>query len=155
MDRQHYDRMEVAQEKAEASGCVIDLATPNTLQLDLDGEAAYKLFLEQVNLLVDHSLLPNGTRVVARPSKSGNIHVTVVMPRYINWPTTQRIMMQALLGSDLRREALNLSRWDNSAPEAILLFRPKDATIPMPTYFNAKDIDTLNVLLNWRFVYPI
>jgi hypothetical protein len=147
MDRQHYDRMEVAQEKAEASGCVIDLATPHLLQLDLDSEAAYKLFLEQVRLLHDHEIIPTDTQVVARPSKSGNLHVTLILPKYTDWPTTKRIMVQALLGSDLKREALNLSRFQHSAPEAILLFRPKDETIPMPAYFNAKDIDTLNVLL--------
>lgn len=144
MDRSEYDRLESAQKKAEECGCAIDFATPNTLQLDLDGEAAYRLFLEQVNLMYDHQLLPIGTRVVARPSKSGNIHVIVVLPKATDWPVTKRIMMQALLGSDLKREALNLSRWNHSAPEAILLFRPMDETIPMPAYFNKRDIESVN-----------
>lgn len=141
---------EFAQQKAEELGCVVDYSQPHILQLDLDGEEAYKTFLYQVRLLIDLGLLPLDSRIVARPSRSGNIHVMLVMPDYTDWPVSKRIQMQALLGSDLRREALAVAGMHAGQKNPVLLFRPKEGGA-LPAYHNQEEIDTLNAHLSEMF----
>ncbi len=135
--------LEHAQKKAEKNGCVIELGNDHMLQLDLDNEAAYKTFLSQVRLAWEIGVIPIGTRAVARPSKSGNIHVMLVMPENVGWSATRRILVQALLGSDLKRELLNFRRFELGNPDATLLFRPKDSTPEMPAYFQPEEFKQL------------
>lgn len=133
---------EFAQKSAEINGCVVDRSQPHLLQLDLDGESAYRTFLVQVRILFEHGLLPPNTRVVAHPSKSGNIHVILVMPEGTDWPVTKRIMVQALLGSDLKREALSLVGHQVGSSSPILLFRPKFRLL-MPAYFDGQEVGAI------------
>ena len=143
MDQKEYDRLENAYRKAEDSDCMVDVATSNVLQLDLDGLMEYQTFVSQANLMIDQDLLPPGTRFTVSPSRSGNLHVRVIAPPNTEWGTQKRILMQALLGSDLKREALSLSRWQHCVDAAILLFVPQ-FTVEMPWYFFQGDIDNLN-----------
>ena len=147
---QHTDKY--TQQKAEELGCVVEYSKPNILQIDLDGEQAYQTFLSQIKLMIALNIIPLDSRVVARPSKSGNIHIMLVMPEYTDMPVSKRIQMQALLGSDLKRETLAVAGLQDGRKNPLVLFRPKEGAT-MPSYFNPEDIEQVNVGLSDMFLF--
>jgi hypothetical protein len=91
------------------------------LQLDIDTpeqEEQYRRMLPHVGDVYDIE------DVVETPSKSGNKHVRI----YTAYPLSveERIALQAILGSDPKKELCSLRRWLNSDPIPILLFEPLD-----------------------------
>jgi hypothetical protein len=115
---------EYAREKARKLDLDILYSTDRTLLLDLDGEEAFNTFQRQVYLLAQLDIVdfdPDGYKVMR--SKSGNYHVIVTLDEDL--PIEQRITLQALLGSDLKRELLSLAGWRTGQENPVLLFRPK------------------------------
>lgn len=116
-----------AEEAAEEVGCTVEYADAETIQLDIDSQSDFDLLPERLDRLVQ--AMPEMSvayrTYLVRPSKSGNWHVTfkLAVPVTIE----KRILIQALLGSDLTREALNLTRHLYGAENPIRLFRPKEA----------------------------
>lgn len=116
---------EAAQAKADKYNCQILNANDFTLQLDLDTEEAWEAFPGRLGMLEERGLIPEDYRIDTWFSKSGNHHVAIYLADPL--PVERRILLQALLGSDLKREALNLSRVDLGITDPIKLFRPRIA----------------------------
>lgn len=116
---------EWAVEKAKRFNCDIVIADDSTLQIDLDSDEALEVFDRQHLLLCDLGLLPSFNYEQSE-SKGGNTHITI--PLGFSLSVEQRLLLQALLGSDLKREALSLKRVREGMPNPILLFKPRTET---------------------------
>lgn len=96
---------------------IADPADDNELQLDLDTLEQE----EQYNRMRPHveEIYPI-TDIIETPSKSGNKHVRI----FTAYPLSveERIALQAILGSDPKKELSSLRRWLNEDPLPILLF---------------------------------
>lgn len=114
---------EYAQKKAAGLGCTVEYADEGTLQLDIDNEVDFTAFVEQLALLRDLKIGFDYIRWTCRPSRSGNHHVTVRLTDPL--PMTIRILLQACLGSDRKRELLAYAGMLKGQEHPILLFRPK------------------------------
>jgi hypothetical protein len=110
-----------AKQRAENLNCDIEYATDWTLQIDLDSPFLC-VAQEQLDLCTSLGLV-DYTSVLWHPSRSGNWHGTV----YLTEPLSieRRILLQALLGSDPKREALCLAGHLNGQEHPILFFRPR------------------------------
>jgi hypothetical protein len=94
--------------RARRKGLIIVEPAPNELQLDLDGARAIRRYAMQYSIL-KRAGLTKGWIEHIRPSRRENhIHLTITLPYNLENPT--RILWQAILGSDLIREAFNLVR---------------------------------------------
>lgn len=113
---------EYAEMKARMKDCFCEHADDTTLQLDLDGEAAYELYHRQANMLSELGIL-HIKNAVQRRSRNGNRHVTLTLNHPLD--IQSRIMYQALLGSDIKREMLSLAGLlKGRQVHPILFFRP-------------------------------
>lgn len=117
-----------AVKKARERNCTIEYADDQTLQLDLDSKEAIATFQSQLRMLKELNIInymESNFRLDL--SRSGNLHVTIKLTRPLD--VQLRIMLQALLGSDLKREMLSLARVVRGQPHPILLFRPALDTV--------------------------
>lgn len=96
---------EQTQAKAEAKNLTVRLPKPYELFLDIDSEEDFEFFQKQYDIANEHGLFH---AYVSNPSKSGlpKRHVVVIMTRDVV-DATERVMLQALLGSDRKRELLS------------------------------------------------
>lgn len=121
--------LEEIRELAEEAKCDLVVASDTTLQLDIDGLAARRQYVVVLDILRSRFpdlLTPKSESWI---SKSGNEHVVLHLQKPL--PVEERIMFQAMLGSDGKREALNLNRVRRKQPgaqEDIVLFKPRKAT---------------------------
>lgn len=113
---------------AKTKGCVVRTPAPNELFIDLDSEAAYKTFNQQCNAAPKYLLLNK----LLTPSPSGepyHYHVVLQLSRPVR-DERERILLQALFGSDLMRELLSWRRLeDGTDPGAISLFFEKPVVV--------------------------
>lgn len=81
----------------------------NELQIDLDSARALHVYGRQYFMLSQHGIT-EGWRERMTTSKSGGsrVHVTITLPSAIT--NVKRVALQAILGSDIKREAFNLCR---------------------------------------------
>lgn len=116
----------LAEDRAKAEGMTVEYGDPYTLQVDLDEPSKTDLMFEMVHrLMVSEQIDLNSAWLL--PSKSGvNKHFTIKLNKPIPDVKT-RILYQALLGSDVKRELFSLIRHQHNDPYPILLIRPKDA----------------------------
>lgn len=104
-----------AHEIAQKNGWRVVVPENNQLQLDIDDNHSYQIWAKHRNV-IEKSL--KITKVVETPSKSGKpgrCHITVDLD--VTLKPDERIVLQALLGSDRTREILswvNLKRNDES-----------------------------------------
>lgn len=113
-------------EQAERDGNLeVILPAANELQIDIDNEDNEQFF---------HQNLPKVSEYVGvytweeGPSRSGEPerkHITVKLNRDVT--PLERILLQAVLGSDLRRELLSYCRWTIDDPHPTLFFEKKFA----------------------------
>jgi len=117
---------EFARQRADEKNCTIEYSDDYTLQLDIDSETAYDTFHEQLHLLEDLDLLgiAPGSLFEERRSRNGNRHITIKLRDPL--PITERILLQACLGSDLKRELLAYAGVLKGQNNPVLLFRPKN-----------------------------
>ena len=104
---------------AEDAGFVIVRGNDNTLLLDLDtaqGAAQYSQMYEMVDS--KFGVLSSETW----KSKSGHTHVKLLIRESL--PAASRIALQAVLGSDPKRETFGVYKLTKGVPEPSLLFRP-------------------------------
>ena len=94
--------------RARAKGWFIVEPGPNQLQLDLDGARALRLYGMQYAILRKAGLTKKWREKVLASKKPGHVHVVITMPRKIQ--NLERVALQAVLGSDVRREAFNYAR---------------------------------------------
>lgn len=102
---------------ARKMNLVPDIAEENELQLDLDTpeqEEQYRRMRPHVEDVYDIE------DVIETPSKSGRTHVRI----YTAYPLSveERIALQAILGSDPKKELCSLRRWLQGDQIPILLF---------------------------------
>lgn len=115
-------------------------ARPDRLLLDLDGPRAWATFRNAWAYLQDTDLFKS-YRVFRSPG--GNRHVAVQLNK--NFGPGNRIALQALLGSDLKRERYHLRRIERQVPNPILWISFRrypglsvDYTCPCPRTWKGK-----------------
>jgi hypothetical protein len=113
-----------AQQEAKNSGLDVVYPERNQLQIDIDSDRAFSIFLEMKSLLEKYFVVRD---VVVHYSRSGppKRHVTVTLDQPLN--DYQRIALQTMLGSDRVREFLSYIQAKNLDPHPILFIEtPKD-----------------------------
>jgi hypothetical protein len=99
------DAQTPANEAAKAKGLVVVWPEPDQLFVDIDSHAALVLF--EAHILTLKSVVPCTWMVMRSPSeKPGHWHATVRLSRPVE-DVFERILLQALLGSDLLHEILS------------------------------------------------
>jgi hypothetical protein len=125
---QEYENDSQDLEDAEASGLTVVYADLNTLQLDIDSIEDYAHYLKNTHRLIQLGYFKSTDELTLATeewrSRNGKWHVQIHLRSNIE--TEERIMLQALLGSDRVREFCNLRRYRAGVPsnECIRLFRP-------------------------------
>lgn len=112
-----------AVERAKKEGLKVVYPGPKELQIDIDSEKNLATFMEHLSILAKYLDI---VRIVITPSLSGktlHFHATVACTRYFNVP--ERICLQALLGSDLKREVLGFIMMKNGESKPTLFLEKK------------------------------
>lgn len=130
---------EWAREKAASRGCTVVYASDNELQLDIDSDEDFTYFL--ANLRLFENVIRNIGDFTQAPrfpfkfdafrmtrSANGNRHI--VLPIQTDngkpLPMAVRILLQAVLGSDRRREMLSFMGMIQGQENPILFFEKVD-----------------------------
>lgn len=102
---------------AHRMGLIADPAEDRELQIDLDTDAQEEQYRRMRPLMEDVYPIEE---VIETPSKSGRTHVRI----FTAYPLSveERIALQAILGSDPRKELCSLRRWLKGDQIPILLF---------------------------------
>lgn len=113
----------------QAANLNLDIVVPdpNQLQIDIDSLAQEKEFdslFETFFNNVEGSLQVISNKP-SRSGKPGKRHITLTLNRKVT--SVERILFQALLGSDRKRELLSYVRVLNGDPEPTLFFEKKVA----------------------------
>jgi hypothetical protein len=121
-EKPDYEEEDVSLEAlAEERGCTLITGDNKTLLLDHDTTGQLNVFNGNRRLV--HEMY--GIESVEQyRSRGGNDHRIVYLKREAASPV-ERILLQALLGSDPKRELLSLRRTHNNHPTPSVLFRPK------------------------------
>lgn len=96
---------------------------PNELQIDIDSADAYANHLRLLDAFERGGETVIDKVVSVSPSaKSGHFHVTITLARNV-LGSRERVMLQALLGSDPMRELLSYQRVEAGSPaQAVSVF---------------------------------
>lgn len=108
--------------EAASRGCVVVYPKPNELFIDIDTEQQRTQFKICFNILLKIAAY-TGSKCIERPSpsgKSGRYHITVTLPGPVD--ELERIMLQAMLGSDPLREILSYARLVAGDPRPVCFF---------------------------------
>ncbi len=108
--------------EAAEKGWDVVLPGDNELQIDIDDEESLDVYDEMVDVLESTGYyIVNERRT---PSKGGNTHITVkVVGHGLTISPLERVALQAMLGSDRKRELLSLLRiWKPEANRPPTLF---------------------------------
>lgn len=100
-----------AVERAEKDGLRVVYPEPKELQIDIDSEKNLGVFYEHLAILRKWLMVEKVVMTPSLSGKEGHYHITVSCGRYFNAP--ERICLQALLGSDLKREVLGFIMMKN------------------------------------------
>jgi hypothetical protein len=117
-------------DKAKALGFEVVVPKPNQLQLDIDNVESENFFYKQFDIL--NKYLPV-FKTESAPSKSGGEkkHITVTLFRDVT--PLERVGLQAMLGSDRKRELLSFIRVLNQDEDPTVFFElPKTPPGPGP-----------------------
>lgn len=115
-------KTEKAIAEAISKNMTVTYGSPTTLLLDLDLDKdpqAEKTYKENLLMLQEFVAVIELQRW---RSKSGNLHVVVQLPYPL--PITERLLLQAVLGSDLKRELLGYLKLYDGSDQHNVLFRP-------------------------------
>jgi hypothetical protein len=104
---------------AEEEGFEVVRGNDATLLLDLDTEHAVEQFYRVLPIVEEHFGVESHE---TWSSKSGKTHAAVKLTAPL--PCVQRLLLQAALGSDGKREALGLLQLQNGCAEPNVLFKP-------------------------------
>lgn len=111
--------------RARRSGWKIVEPAPNQLQLDLDGARAIRKYGMQWSILYRAGLTKGWKEKLQPSKKNGHVHVVITMPKAVD--NLERVALQAVLGSDVKREAFNYCRVKKHNKYPIVLFRKEPA----------------------------
>jgi hypothetical protein len=110
-------------QRAKKDGLSVIYPGPKELQIDIDNEKSFTTFSEHLKILSKYLGIQ---KIVITPSLSGepgHYHITVSCDRFFGVP--ERISLQALLGSDLRREVLGFIMMKNGEGKPTLFLEKK------------------------------
>ncbi len=94
------------EEKAAAKGLIVVRPEPNELFLDIDSEADFEKFESLILIFKEHrDELCSWTKRPSPSGKPGRYHVVVTLSAPVK-DQMERIVLQALLGSDTKRELI-------------------------------------------------
>jgi len=94
--------------RAAQRGLIIVEPRANQLQIDLDSARALRKYGMQYSILRRAGICKGWKEKITPSSKKGHVHVTITMPYALS--LIVRVGLQAILGSDLGREAFNYCR---------------------------------------------
>jgi hypothetical protein len=115
--------VEKAYEAAAERGQIVVRPGSYDVQLDIDSEQDLSIMEGQLNLLRENGIQIGEVRRTT--SRSGNKHVYLRLPRHLT--NTERIALQATLGSDRKRELLSLLRvWGGNSEPTLLFENPTE-----------------------------
>lgn len=109
---------------AARRGCYVEPSDDLTLQIDLDDPEDLQVFDRTMAILakMEPALVRGATTA---PSKSGEgYHVRVRLNEPLD--VRDRILLQACLGSDVKREMISWCRVRKNIPLPVVLFRPSE-----------------------------
>ncbi len=111
---------------AAEKGCVVRVPGPRELFIDIDSEEANANF-ERLLKACPPGLVERFERAPSPSGAPGHYHVVVLLSRDVK-SDTERVLLQAVLGSDPMRELLSWRRIENgsdSASVSIFFERPR------------------------------
>ncbi len=109
--------------RAKKEGLKVVYPGPKELQIDIDSERNLAIFFDHLSILRKYLGIE---KVAMTPSLSGeasHYHIIMSCARYIN--ISERICLQALLGSDLKREVLGFIMMKNGESKPTLFLEKK------------------------------
>lgn len=112
-------------ERAKRQKLVIVQPAPNQLQIDLDGVRQMRQYGMLYSILRKAGITKGWRERVAPSKKANHVHVTITLPKAIG--DLERVTLQAVLGSDVRREAFNYIRVTKRNKYPIVFFERKQA----------------------------
>jgi hypothetical protein len=106
---------------AKDSNCIVIYSEDNLLLLDLDNDESVKTFHRNIDTFRNNYSVK---KINEWKSKSGNLHVAIEMNDNIDF--RERLLLQATLGSDPKKELLSLIRHREGMESRIcsVLFKP-------------------------------
>lgn len=117
-----------AKEQADDRGLEIRYPKPNELFVDIDNARDFTRFKDLV-VMLDRMDRVKGWQDTPSASGGQHRHVVVTMQRDVT--AFERIALQAMLGSDLKREMLSYERLaTGSNPHPTVFFEPKAGVTP-------------------------
>lgn len=124
-EQEYPDTTIEALDAAKEAGHEVLVADDLVLMLDLDTAADLTVWQRLKHRLPDLGV--KALSIESWASKSGNTHVLIRMESPL--PIIHRIGLQAVLGSDRRREFLSFRDVDSKYEYPVMLFRPKGAKV--------------------------
>jgi hypothetical protein len=112
-------------ERAKRDGLKIIYPGPQQLQIDIDNYANLKTFIDHFVVLEKWLNVKEMTLLSSLSGEPGHYHVTITSKsRYFT--ALERISLQALLGSDLKREVLGFIMAKSGESKPTLFLEKKD-----------------------------
>lgn len=108
--------LEEAIDIASAKGCVVRIPGPRELFLDIDSEEANANF-ERLRKACPAGLIGRVDRTPSPSGRPGHYHIVVTLLRDLK-SDSERVLLQACLGSDPMRELLSWRRIENGSDSA-------------------------------------
>lgn len=122
-----YSRIETAEKQASANGCVVITPKNDELFIDIDDEAGMVAFEKGIENVA--TLLPCTWEKRPSPSgRDGRFHIVVTLTDRDLESDAERILLQALLGSDRTREVLSWQRMVRGETTPTLFFEKEGVT---------------------------
>jgi len=114
---------EQMEEWAKIEGCRVEVADSRTLFIDIDSNAAYTVFVDNI-YLADRifGIDKRKSNWVCTPSKSGGEKRHIRVKLFREFSLVERILLQACLGSDLKRELISLKRAMDGEDNVVVFF---------------------------------
>lgn len=113
--------VEAVAERAKKSGFKVIHGSPHRLLLDLDGDGALEAYEEKLAMVQQYIEVVELKRWRSRSGRNWHI----VLQLYQAYTLLERMVLQAVLGSDLKREWCALLCHWRGFQEPHLLFKPK------------------------------
>jgi hypothetical protein len=113
--------------KAEERNLYIRQPRPNELLIDLDSQEDLERCQVAIDIAMELNIFGNDLQIedvdTLQSSTEGHYHVIVQLSRAVT--PKKRVYMQALFGSDIKREVLALASINAERKYISILFRPK------------------------------
>lgn len=114
---------QAAYERAATMHCNVVIPKKNQLQIDIDNDLQYAIYEKNLPILKEFYIVLGATETPSKSGEEARKHITVDLRDDVD--DKERLILQAFLGSDLRREFLSFMRIKNSDPIPTLFFEKK------------------------------